>query len=101
MGTLCQLVTVITFYSSSYLDQETAKWPCGHRVKLPTAHLSTTSGGFRGGDGGMHPPHQPKSNDFGRKIKPLFRINRLHFGMHPPPTDLNVTNPAKNQSQFW
>ena len=21
--------------------------------------------------------------------------------MHPPPTDLNVTNPAKNQSQFW
>ena len=26
------------------------------------------SGGFRGGMWGMHPPHQPKSNDFGRKI---------------------------------
>ena len=23
---------------------------------------------FGGGMGGMHPPHQPKRNDFGRKI---------------------------------
>ena len=30
------------------------------------------SGGFRGGMGGMHPPHQPKSYDFGRKISPYF-----------------------------
>ena len=49
----------------------------------------------------MHPPHQPKSNDFDRKNQPLFRIIRFHFGMHSPPTDLNVTNPAKNQSHFW
>ena len=25
-----------------------------------------------GGMGGMHPPHQPKSNDFGRKISLYF-----------------------------
>ena len=25
-----------------------------------------------GGMGGMHPPHQPKSYDFGRKISPYF-----------------------------
>ena len=25
-----------------------------------------------GGMGGMHPPHQPKSNDFGRKISLCF-----------------------------
>ena len=30
------------------------------------------SGGFRGGMGGMHSPHQPKSNDFGRKISLYF-----------------------------
>ena len=36
---------VITFYSPSYLGQETAKEPFGLRVKLPPAHLSTTHGG--------------------------------------------------------
>ena len=34
--------------------------------------LVETSGGFRGGMGGMHPPHQPESNDFGRKISLYF-----------------------------
>ena len=38
-------VIVITFYSPSCLDQETAKGPFGLRVKLPPAHLSTTHGG--------------------------------------------------------
>ena len=50
--------------------------------------------------GGCIPPHQPKSNDFGRKISLCFE----YFGSisgRIPPTDLNVTNPAKNQSQFW
>ena len=38
-------ILVITFYSPSCLGQETAKGPFGLRVKLPTAHLSTTHGG--------------------------------------------------------
>ena len=38
--------------------------------------------------GGMHPPHQPKTNDFGGKIS-------LHFGVHPPPTSLNLTISAE------
>ena len=38
---------VITFYSPSCLDQETAKGFFGLRVKVPPAHLSTThDGGF-------------------------------------------------------
>ena len=45
-------------------------------------------GGFRRGMGGMHPPHQPKSNDFDRKI-------RFHFGMHPPPTSVKLTVSAE------
>ena len=36
---------VITFYSPSFLGQETAKGPFGLRVKLPVAHLSATHGG--------------------------------------------------------
>ena len=36
---------VITFYSPSCLDLETAKGPFGHQVKLPPAHLSITRGG--------------------------------------------------------
>ena len=34
-----------TLRSPSYLGQETAKGPFGLRVKLPSAHLSTTHGG--------------------------------------------------------
>ena len=44
-------------------------------AKIVTFRLvggDASSGGFRGGDGGMHPPHQPKSNDFGRKISLYF-----------------------------
>ena len=38
--------------------------------------------GGRGGDGGMHPPHQPKPNDFARKIslnfgEDLFNLTHL------------------------
>ena len=36
---------LITFYSPSFLGQETAKESFGLRVKLPPAHLSTTHGG--------------------------------------------------------
>ena len=39
------IAIVITFYSPSCLGQETAKGPCGLRVKLPPARLSTTHGG--------------------------------------------------------
>ena len=35
-------VVVITFYSPSWLGQETAKGPFGLRAQLPPAHLSTT-----------------------------------------------------------
>ena len=34
-------VIVITSYSLSCIGQETAKEPCGLRVKPPPAHLST------------------------------------------------------------
>ena len=42
-------------------------WKSGQRrkKKKPVADLG-------GGMGGMHPPHQPKSYDFGRKISPYF-----------------------------
>ena len=39
------IAVVITFYSPSCLDQETAKGPFDLQVKLPPAHLSTTHGG--------------------------------------------------------
>ena len=32
-------------YSSGCLGQEAAKGPFGHRVKLPSVHVSTTYGG--------------------------------------------------------
>ena len=41
-------------------------------------------GGFRGGMGGMHPPHQPKSNDFGRKISLYFEKLGSISGCIPP-----------------
>ena len=44
------------------------------------------SGGFRGGDGGMHPPpHQPKSNNIGRKISLYFEKLGSISGCIPPP----------------
>ena len=39
------VVIVITFYSPSFLKQETAKEHFGLRVKLLPAHFSTTHGG--------------------------------------------------------
>ena len=42
----------------------------------------------------MHPLHQPKTNDFGRKIS-------LHFGVHPPPTSLNLTISAFGEDLFF
>ena len=35
---------VISFYLQSWFGQKTAKGPFGLRVKLPSAHLSTTHG---------------------------------------------------------
>ena len=48
-----------------------------------------------GGDGGMHPPHQPKRNDFGPKNQPLFRLIRYPFRAASPPTSLNLTISAE------
>ena len=50
-----------------------------------TRNDRATSGGFRGGWGGCIPPHQPKPNDFGRRIslnfgKDLFFL--FFFGDH-------------------
>ena len=42
-----------------------------------------------GGNGGMHPPHQPKSNDFGRKISLNFEKLGSVSGRIPP-TSLNL-----------
>ena len=53
-----------------------------------------TSDGFRGGMGGMHPPHQPKSNDFGRKISLYFDQFGTISGCIPP-TSLNLTTSAE------
>ena len=39
----------------------------------------TPSGGFRGGMGGMHPPHQPKLNESGRKIALNFGEDLFFF----------------------
>ena len=38
-----------------------------------------------GGMGGMHPPHQPKTNDFGRKISLQFEKSVSILGCIPPP----------------
>ena len=38
------VIIVITFYSPSYLGQETAKEPFALQVKLPPDHLFTTHG---------------------------------------------------------
>ena len=45
--------------------------------------------------GGMHPPHQPKSNDFGRKISLYFEKLGSISGCIPP-TSLNLTISAEN-----
>ena len=65
----------------------------------------TTSGGFRGrGMGGMHPPHQPKPNDFGQKISLNFGEDLFFFFWRPPDFGrkkrLNFRFRPKNQSQF-
>ena len=52
-----------------------------------------TSGGFRGEDGGCI-PHQPKSNDFGRKISLNFEKLGSISGRIPP-TSLNLTISAE------
>ena len=49
-----------------------AEIDCRNRSDKEARQWVESSGGFRGGDGGMHPPHQPKSYDFGRKISPYF-----------------------------
>ena len=44
-GTLYAIAVVITFYSPSCFGQDTAKGPCGLRVKLPPALSTTHDGG--------------------------------------------------------
>ena len=59
------------------------------------------SGGFRGGDGGdASPPTSLKVTILAEKSASVSN-NSAPFRNAFPPTDLNVTNPAKNQSQFW
>ena len=58
------------------------------------------SGGFRGGWGGCIPPISLKVTILAEKSASVSN-NSAPFRDASPPTDLNVTNPAKNQSQFW
>ena len=46
--------------------------------------MRVSSGGFRGGMGGMNPPHQPKTKDFGRKISLHFEKSVSISGCIPP-----------------
>ena len=41
---------------------------CRHELDWRSGAVADLGGGM----GGMHPPHQPKSNDFGRKISLYF-----------------------------
>ena len=61
---------------------------------------TTFSGGFRGGGGGCIPPTSLKVTILAEKSASVSN-NSAPFRDASPPTDLNVTNPAKNQSQFW
>ena len=60
----------------------------------------STSGGFRGGMGGCIPPTSLKVTILAEKSASVSNKS-APFRDASPPTDLNVTNPAKNQSQFW
>ena len=51
-------------------------------------------GGFRGGDGGDASPHQPKSNDFDRKISLYFEKLGSISGCIPP-TSVKLTVSAE------
>ena len=63
--------------------------------------LVPVSGGFRGGDGGdASPPTSLKATILAEKSASVSN-NSAPFRDASPPTDLNVSNPAKNQSQFW
>ena len=53
------------------------------------------SGGFRGGDGGMHPPSTSLKVTILAKKSASVSNNSAPFRDASPPTDLNVTN------QFW
>ena len=58
----------------------------------------TSSGGFRGGMGGMHPPTSLKVTILAEKSAPISN-HSARFRDASPPTSLNVTNPAeKSQS---
>ena len=54
----------------------------------------TVRGGFRGGDGRDASPHQPKSNDFGRKISLYFEKLGSISGCIPP-TSVKLTVSAE------
>ena len=50
--------------------------------------------------GGCIPPTSLKVTILAEKLACISN-NSAPFRDASPPTDLNVTNPAKNQSQFW
>ena len=62
--------------------------------------VNAASGGFRGGDGGDASPTSLKVMILAEKSASVSN-NSAPFRDASPPTDLNVMNPAKNQSQFW
>ena len=53
-----------------------------------------------GGWGGCIPPTSLKVTILAEKLASISN-NSAPFRDASPPTDLNVTNPAKNQSQIW
>ena len=54
-----------------------------------------------GGMGGCIPPTSLKVTIFSEKSASISNNSAPFRDASPPPTDLNVTNPAKNRSQFW
>ena len=72
-----------------------AIFPKNYKIRLVAGGFG--SGGFRGG---CIPPTSLKVTILAEKSASVSN-NSAPFRDASPPTDLNVTNPAKNQSQFW
>ena len=75
------------FWSSPNFGQKT-------ELNLIEDIFGGATGGFRGGMRGMHLPHQPKSNDFGRKISLYFEKLGSISGCIPP-TSVKLTVSAR------
>ena len=80
-------IIVITFYSLSCLDRETAKGPCGLGVKLPPAHLFTTHGG------GFTLSLCITERQAGKLLIPIFIVFGLTRPRIEPESTVSVTNP--------